>query len=117
MCWIIQDRLDQIVDRTRKGGAEIVGLLKTGSAYYAPAASTAQMVEAIVRDKKRLLPCAAYCKKEYGVGGYYVGVPVILGTKGVERVIELELTDEEKAAFKKSVDAVKELVAAMEKLV
>ncbi len=111
------ERLKEIVDRARTGGAEIVGLLKTGSAYYAPAASTAQMVEAIVRDKKRLLPCAAYCKKEYGVGGYYVGVPVILGTKGVERVIELELTDEEKAAFKKSVDAVKELVAAMEKLV
>ncbi len=74
-------RLDEIVDRTRKGGAEIVGLLKTGSAYYAPAAATAQMVEAIVRDKKRLIPCAAYCDKEYGVGGYYVGVPVILGAR------------------------------------
>ncbi len=110
-------RLDEIVDRTRKGGAEIVGLLKTGSAYYAPAAATTQMVEAIVRDKKRLLPCAAYCEKEYGVGGYYVGVPIILGVKGVERIIELELTEQEQADFKKSVDAVKELVAAMKGLV
>lgn len=106
-------RLDEIVDRTRKGGAEIVGLLKTGSAYYAPAAATAQMVEAIVRDKKRLIPCAAYCDKEYGVGGFFVGVPVILGTGGVERVIELKLNDREKADFQKSVDAVKELVKVM----
>ncbi len=110
-------RLDEIVDRTRKGGAEIVGLLKTGSAYYAPAAATAQMVEAIVRDKKRMIPCAAYCDKEYGVGGYYVGVPVILGTKGVEKIIELKLTPAEQADFNKSIDAVKELVAAMDKLV
>ncbi len=106
-------RLEEIVERTRKGGAEIVGLLKTGSAYYAPAAATAQMVEAIVRDKKRLLPCAAYCDKEYGVGGYYVGVPVILGAAGVERIIELELEPQERADFQKSVDAVKELVSAM----
>ncbi|MEZ6071871.1 MAG: malate dehydrogenase [Pirellulales bacterium] len=112
---ISDDRLDEIVDRTRKGGAEIVGLLKTGSAYYAPAAATAQMVEAIVRDKKRLIPCAAYCDAEYGVGGYYVGVPVILGSAGVEKIVELELTDGERAAFNKSVDAVKELVAAMAK--
>jgi malate dehydrogenase len=110
-------RLEEIVDRTREGGAEIVGLLKTGSAYYAPAAATAQMVEAVVRDKKRLIPCAAYCDKEYGVGGYYVGVPVILGAAGVERVVELKLTSEEQAAFQKSVAAVKELVAAMAKLV
>jgi len=110
-------RLDEIVDRTRKGGAEIVGLLKTGSAYYAPAAATTQMVEAIVRDKKRLIPCAAYCDKEYGVGGYYVGVPIILGAKGVEKIIELKLTEQEQADFKKSVDAVKELVAAMKGLV
>ena len=88
------ERLQQIIERTAKGGAEIVNLLKTGSAYYAPAAATAQMVEAIVRDKKRLIPCAAYCDKEYGVGGYYVGVPVVLGTGGVERIIELELADE-----------------------
>ncbi len=111
------ERLAEIVDRTAKGGAEIVGLLKTGSAYYAPAAATAQMVEAIVRDKKRLIPCAAYCDKEYGVGGYYVGVPVVLGSGGVEKIIELQLTDSERAAFTKSVDAVKELVAAMAKLV
>jgi malate dehydrogenase len=110
-------RLDEIIQRTRDGGAEIVSLLKTGSAYYAPAAATTQMVEAIVRDKKRLLPCAAYCDKEYGVGGYYVGVPVILGASGVERVIELKLTADEQAAFQKSVGAVKELVASMAKLV
>lgn len=106
-------RLEEIVDRTRKGGAEIVALLKTGSAYYAPAAATAQMVEAIVRDKKRLIPCAAYCDKEYGVGGYYVGVPIVLGSAGVERIVELELTSDERAAFQKSVDAVKELVETM----
>ncbi|QDV27236.1 malate dehydrogenase [Aureliella helgolandensis] len=110
-------RLEEIVDRTRKGGAEIVGLLKTGSAYYAPAAATTQMVEAIVRDKKRLIPCAAYCDKEYGVGGFYVGVPVILGSDGVEKIVELTLTTQEQADFKKSVDAVQELVEAMGKLV
>jgi malate dehydrogenase len=109
-------RLDEIVDRARNGGAEIVGLLKTGSAYYAPAAAVAQMVEAIVRDKKRLIPCAAYCDREYGVGGYFVGVPVVLGAGGVERVVEIVLEPEEKAAFEKSVGAVKELVAAMAKL-
>lgn len=109
-------RLEEIVDRTRKGGAEIVGLLKTGSAYYAPAAATAQMVEAIVRDKKRLIPCAAYCDKEYGVGGYYVGVPVILGSAGVEKIVELTLSEQETADFQNSVRAVKELVAAMEQL-
>jgi malate dehydrogenase len=109
-------RLEEIVTRTRNGGAEIVSYLKTGSAYYAPAAATTQMVEAVVRDKKRLIPCAAYCDKEYGVGGFYVGVPVILGSSGVEKIVELTLTAEEKAAFQKSVDAVKELVATMEKL-
>lgn len=110
-------RLEEIVTRTRNGGAEIVGLLKTGSAYYAPAAATAQMVEAIVRDKKRLIPCAAYCDKEYSVGGYYVGVPVIIGSNGVERIVELTLTETEKAAFQHSVQAVKDLVASMSKLV
>ncbi|MCC6508820.1 MAG: malate dehydrogenase [Pirellulaceae bacterium] len=109
-------RLEEIVTRTRNGGAEIVALLKTGSAYYAPAAATAQMVEAVVRDKKRLIPCAAYCDKEYGVGGYYVGVPVILGTAGVEKIVELKLNESETQAFKNSVDAVKGLVASMEKL-
>lgn len=113
---ISKERLDEIVDRTRKGGAEIVALLKTGSAYYAPAAACAQMVEAVVRDKKRLIPVAALCNKEYGVGGYYVGVPVILGTGGVEKIIELELTETEKTAFQFSVDAVKSLVATMDGL-
>lgn len=114
---IPSDRLAELIQRTRDGGAEVVSLLKTGSAYYAPAAASAQMVEAIVRDKKRLIPCAAYCDREYGVGGYYVGVPVILGAAGIERIIELELTDTERAAFQKSVDAVKSLVATMAKLV
>lgn len=109
-------RLEEIVDRTRKGGAEIVSLLKTGSAYYAPAAACTQMVEAIVHDKKRLIPVAALCNSEYGVGGYYVGVPVILGSGGVEKIIELELTPTEKAAFQFSVDAVKSLIATMDGL-
>jgi malate dehydrogenase len=113
---IASDRLAQIVQRTRDGGAEIVSLLKTGSAYYAPAAATAQMVEAVVRDKKRLIPCAALCTQEYGVGGYYVGVPVVLGSNGVERIVQLDLSDSEKAAFQKSVDAVKSLVASMAQL-
>ncbi|MBM3998521.1 MAG: malate dehydrogenase [Planctomycetes bacterium] len=111
------DRLAAIVDRARNGGAEIVNLLKTGSAYYAPAAATAQMVEAIVRDKRRLIPCAAYCDREYGVGGYYVGVPVILGARGVEKVVELELDARESADFRKSVDAVRALVQTMNQLV
>src|ERR1051325_10388176 len=109
-----EEKLNAIVDRARNGGAEIVSLLKTGSAYYAPAAATAQMVEAIVRDKKRLIPCAAYCDKEYGVGGYYVGVPVVLGTNGVEKIVELKLEETEKVAFQKSVDAVKELVKTVQ---
>ena len=113
---IPEARLKEIVQRARDGGAEIVGLLKTGSAYYAPAAATAQMVEAIVKDKKRVLPCAAYCDKEYGVGGYYVGVPVVLGSAGVERIIELKLTEQEQADFRKSVDAVKSLVKTMGEL-
>jgi malate dehydrogenase len=112
---IPQDRLDAIVKRTRDGGAEIVGLLKTGSAYYAPAAATVQMAEAIIKDKKRILPCAAYCKTEYGVGGYFVGVPCILGTGGVEKVIELKLTGEERSLFDASVTHVKELVAWVDK--
>jgi malate dehydrogenase len=109
-------RLEGIITRTRNGGAEIVGLLKTGSAYYAPAAATTQMVEAIVRDKKRVIPCAAYCDKQYGVGGFFVGVPVILGAGGVEKVIELKLSPEEQADFLKSVNAVKELVKVMSTL-
>ena len=109
-------RLAEIVQRTRDGGAEIVGLLKTGSAYYAPAAATTQMVEAIVRDKKRLIPCAAYCDREYNVGGFYVGVPVVLGSGGVEKIIELKLSPEEETAFRKSVEAVKSLVETMARL-
>ena len=94
-----KDRLDEIIKRTRNGGAEIVSLLEKGSAYYAPAAATVQMAEAVIRDKKRILPCAAYCDKEYGVGGYFVGVPCVLGTDGVERVIEIELDAEERKMF------------------
>lgn len=113
---IDSERLDEIVDRARKGGAEIVGLMKTSSAFYAPSAACAQMVEAIVKDKKRVLPCAAYCDSEYGVGGYYVGVPIVLGADGVERIIELELNETESAAFQNSVDAVKGLVSTMAEL-
>ncbi|MAV36757.1 MAG: malate dehydrogenase [Planctomycetaceae bacterium] len=113
---ISDERLGEIVQRTRDGGAEIVGLLKTGSAYYAPGAAVAQMVEAIVRDKKRVLPCAAYCEQEYGVGGYYVGVPIVLGASGVERIIELDLDDQEQRDFQASVDHVKSLVSKMDEL-
>jgi malate dehydrogenase len=107
---IKKERLDQIVQRTRDGGAEIVKLLKTGSAYYAPAAATVAMAESIIKDKKRILPCAAYCEKEYGVGGYFVGVPCVLGTAGVEKIIEIELDETERKMFQSSVDHVKELV-------
>ncbi len=109
-------RLEQIVARTRNGGAEIVGLLKTGSAYYAPAAATAEMVEAIVRDKKRLLPSAAFCDTQYAVGGNSVGVPVVLEMGGVERILELPLAEGERAAFQQSVAAVKGLVETMARL-
>jgi malate dehydrogenase len=108
-----KDRLDEIVKRARTGGAEIVGLLKTGSAYYAPASATVAMAESIIRDKKRILPCAAYCEKEYGIGGYFVGVPCVLGTKGVERVIEIEMDESEKKMFQTSVEHVKELVKSV----
>src|SRR3954470_14967164 len=107
------DRLEQIIKRARNGGAEIVQLLKTGSAYYAPAAATVQMAEAIIKDKKRILPCAAYCDKEYGIGGYFVGVPCVIGADGVERVIEVELDDKERAMFNTSVEHVRELVRAV----
>jgi len=107
------DRLEEIVKRARNGGAEIVGLLKTGSAYYAPAAATVAMAESIIRDKRRIMPCAAYCDKEYGIGGYFVGVPCILGTNGVERIVEIELDGDEKKMFQTSVDHVKELVKAV----
>jgi len=105
-----RETIDALVQRTANGGAEIVALLKTGSAYYAPAASAVEMVEAILKDKKKILPCAAYLEGQYGVNGLYVGVPVKLGRSGVEQVIEIKLTPEEQAAFKKSADAVRELV-------
>lgn len=111
-----KDKIDAIVDRTRKGGAEIVGLLKTGSAYYAPAASAVQMTEAIVRDKKRILPCAVYLQGEYGTKGLFCGVLAKLGSKGLEGIPTLEMNPEEKAMFDKSAGAVQELVDALKKL-
>ncbi|MBI2657976.1 malate dehydrogenase [Candidatus Woesearchaeota archaeon] len=108
-------RITALAERTRKGGEEIVNLLKTGSAFYAPGAAVTEMVEAILKDKKRILPCAAYCDKEYDVNGYFVGVPVKLGRKGVEKVIELKLNKEESEMFQKSVEHVKSLVATTEK--
>lgn len=110
-----EQRLAELVQRTRQGGAEIVGLLKTGSAYYAPAASAVQMAKAILLDKKRLLPVAAHLDGEYGEAGLFVGVPAILGSNGVEKVIEVDLTPEEKALFQKSVDAVKGLVIEVDR--
>ncbi len=109
-----KDRLDAIVQRTKDGGAEIVNLLKTGSAYYAPSAAIAQMVEAVLFAKNEILPCTAYLEDEYGIDGLYVGVPVKLGSSGVEEVIEFDLTDEEAAALRKSADTVKELVEVMD---
>ena len=107
---IAPDRLAAIIERTRNGGGEIVSLLKTGSAFYAPAASAFQMIQAIVKDKKRLLPCAAYLEGEYGYHGIYLGVPILLGENGVEKILELELDEREKAALDKSAAAVRELV-------
>ena len=112
MGWISQDRLDAIVQRTRDGGAEIIGLLKTGSAFYAPAASAILMAESFLKDKKRVLPCAAYLDGQYGQSGLYVGVPVVIGAGGVERIMEVELDDAERAMFEKSADAVKALIEA-----
>ena len=116
MGWIKQERLDQIVTRTANGGAEIVGLLKTGSAYYAPATSAIQMAESYLKDQKRVLPCAVHVDGPYGIQDLYVGLPVVIGEKGVERIVELELTAEEKAALNKSADAVKGLIAACKTL-
>ncbi len=107
-------RLDEIVQRTRDGGAEIVGLLKTGSAYYAPSAAAAQMVESILLDRKEILPCAAYLEGEYGINGLYAGVPIKLGSNGVEEIIEVELTQEESKALKNSAESVKELIEIMD---
>jgi len=108
-----KDKIDSLVERTVKGGGEIVGLLKTGSAFYAPAAAIAQMVDAIILDKKEILPCAVYLEGEYGISGVVVGVPVKLGKNGIEQIIELELTPEEDVALKKSANAVRELVRVM----
>ena len=116
MGWIKQDRLDAIVDRTRNGGAEIVGLLKTGSAYYAPATSAIQMAESYLKDQKRVLPCAVHVDGAYGIKDLYVGLPVVIGEKGVERIVELNLTDAEKAGLNKSADAVRGLIDACRKL-
>ncbi len=115
MGWIKQERLDQIVQRTRDGGAEIVGLLKTGSAFYAPAASAILMAESFLKDKKRVLPCAVYVNGPYGIKDLYVGVPAIIGEKGIERIVELELTADERAALNKSADSVRGLIDACKK--
>lgn len=112
MGWSTQEKIDQIVQRTRDGGAEIVGLLKTGSAYYAPATSAIEMAESYLKDKRRLLPCAAYLSGEYGLSDMYVGVPVIIGADGIEKVVEIELIGEEKSGFEHSVGAVKGLMEA-----
>ena len=108
-----KEQVDRLVQRTRDGGAEIVKLLKTGSAYYAPSAATAEMVEAILKDKKKILPCAAYLEGEYGIRGLYVGVPVKLGAKGLEQIIEINLTLEEKAALNRSAESVRELLQVL----
>jgi malate dehydrogenase len=112
MGWLSQEKLDSIVQRTRDGGAEIVKLLKTGSAFYAPAASAIVMAESYLKDQRRILPCAAHLTGQYGVKDMYVGVPVMIGAQGVEKIIELQLNDEEKEMFNKSVAAVKELMEA-----
>jgi malate dehydrogenase len=108
-----KERIDAIVDRTRKGGAEIVNLLKTGSAYYAPSAAVVEMVEAILKDKKKILPCAVYLEGEYGIRGLFVGVPVKLGERGAEQIVEIKLTAEENAALQKSAASVRELVGVL----
>jgi malate dehydrogenase len=110
MGWTTQEKLDKIVQRTRDGGAEIVGLLKTGSAFYAPATSAIEMAEAFLKDKKRVLPCAAWCNGEYGLHGLYVGVPTVIGAGGIEKVIQIDLDADEKAMLDNSVNAVRGLI-------
>ena len=109
MNWTTQEKIDSIVQRTRDGGAEIVGLLKTGSAFYAPASSAIEMAESYLKDQRRLLPCAAWCDGEYGLDGLFVGVPAIIGKGGIEKVVEIKLNTEEKEMFEKSVEAVRQL--------
>ena len=116
MKWTTQKRIDAIVQRTRMGGGEIVALLKTGSAFYAPASSAIQMAEAYLKDKRRVLPCAAYLRGEYGINGLYVGVPCIIGARGVEKVIEIKLNPDERAMFTQSVRAVRSLIRTTQKL-
>jgi malate dehydrogenase len=116
MGWTTQAKLDAIIERTRKGGGEIVALLKTGSAFYAPASSAIQMAESYLKDKRRVLPCAVHLNGEYGVKGMYVGVPAVIGANGVERVVEIDLNAEEKAMFAKSVGAVQTLIDACKKI-
>ncbi|MEE8438183.1 MAG: malate dehydrogenase [Micropepsaceae bacterium] len=116
MGWITQDRLDELTQRTRAGGAEIVGLLKTGSAFYAPASSAIAMAESYLKDQKRVLPCAVYIDGKYGLDGIYVGVPAVIGAGGIERIVELNLTDDERAMFDKSVGAVNGLIDACKNL-
>lgn len=111
-----KDRIDAIVERTRTGGAEIVSLLKTGSAFYAPASASVEMAESILKDRKKILPCAVYLDGEYGINGLFIGVPVKLGAGGIEKIIEIKLTDEESGALMKSADAVRSLVDDMAKL-
>src|SRR3954471_8159723 len=116
MGWSTQDRVDEIVERTRGGGGEIVALLKTGSAFYAPATAAIVMAESFLKDKKRVLPCAALLEGEYGVRGYYMGVPVTIGAGGIEKIHQIELTAEEKAMFEKSFQSVKELLVACKQI-
>jgi malate dehydrogenase len=116
MGWITRERVEEIFQRTRDGGAEIVNFLKTGSAFYAPASAAIAMAEAYLRDKKRVLPCAAWLTGQYGVKDLYVGVPVVIGAGGVERILELQLDPEEKAAFDKSVEAVRGLIDVARKM-
>ena len=112
MGWTTKEKLDAIIQRTRDGGAEIVGLLKTGSAFYAPATAAIEMAESYLRDQKRVLPCAAWCDGQYGLNGMYVGVPTVIGAHGIEKVIEIRLNKDETAMFQKSVDSVKGLIEA-----
>jgi malate dehydrogenase len=112
MGWTTKDRLDAIIQRTRDGGAEIVGLLKTGSAFYAPATSAIEMAESYLKDQKRVLPCAAWCNGAYGLKGIYVGVPTVIGAGGIEKIIDIKLNKDETAMFQKSVDSVKGLIEA-----
>lgn len=116
MGWTTQERIDAIVDRTRNGGGEIVGLLKTGSAFYAPASSAIAMAESYLKDKKRVLPCAAKLNGEYGLHDLYIGVPVIIGAGGVEKIVEINLNDDEQKMFDHSVDAVRDLLVSLEKV-